>query len=72
MAGLALSVSVAALSNAGRRDCNEDAFGYWLGADTLVAALCDGAGGHGGGHSCGGHSCGGHGCGGHGCGGGGH
>ena len=49
MAGLALTVSVAALSRIGRRECNEDAFGYWLGADSLVAALCDGAGGHGGG-----------------------
>ena len=49
MARRALTVSVAALSQTGRRDCNEDAFGYWLGADSLVAALCDGAGGHGGG-----------------------
>ncbi|WP_218511615.1 PP2C family serine/threonine-protein phosphatase [Variovorax sp. dw_308] len=49
MAAGALSVSLAALSEVGRRDCNEDAFGYWLGADSLVAALCDGAGGHGGG-----------------------
>ena len=49
MAQRALTVSVAALSRIGRRECNEDAFGYWLGADALVAALCDGAGGHGGG-----------------------
>ncbi|WP_213955937.1 protein phosphatase 2C domain-containing protein [Variovorax sp. dw_954] len=49
MAAGALSVSLAALSEVGRRERNEDAFGYWLGADSLVAALCDGAGGHGGG-----------------------
>jgi serine/threonine protein phosphatase PrpC len=49
MAQRALTVSVAALSQTGRRGCNEDAFGYWQGADSLVAALCDGAGGHGGG-----------------------
>ncbi|MEJ8822017.1 protein phosphatase 2C domain-containing protein [Variovorax humicola] len=51
MAGRALSVSLAALSETGRRECNEDAFGYWEGADSLVAALCDGAGGHGGGQT---------------------
>lgn len=49
MAQRALSVSLAALSRAGRRECNEDAFGYWEGAGSLVAVLCDGAGGHGGG-----------------------
>lgn len=49
MAGRALSVSLAALSQTGRRECNEDAFGYWEGAGSLVAVLCDGAGGHGGG-----------------------
>jgi serine/threonine protein phosphatase PrpC len=49
MSKLALTVSVAALSQTGRRECNEDAFGYWKGAEALVAALCDGAGGHGGG-----------------------
>ena len=51
MAGRALSVSLAALSQTGRRDCNEDAFGYWEGAGSLVAVLCDGAGGHGGGQA---------------------
>ncbi|MDM0115679.1 protein phosphatase 2C domain-containing protein [Variovorax sp. J22R133] len=51
MAGRALSVSLAALSQIGQRERNEDAFGYWEGAGTLVAALCDGAGGHGGGQS---------------------
>ncbi|MEJ8853285.1 PP2C family serine/threonine-protein phosphatase [Variovorax robiniae] len=49
MAAGALSVSLGALSQVGRRECNEDAFGYWLGPGSLVAALCDGAGGHGGG-----------------------
>jgi serine/threonine protein phosphatase PrpC len=51
MAGRALSVSLAALSRTGERACNEDAFGYWEGAGTLVAVLCDGAGGHGGGQA---------------------
>jgi serine/threonine protein phosphatase PrpC len=51
MAKRALNVSVAALSQTGRRACNEDAFGYWQGPDCLVAALCDGAGGHGGGQT---------------------
>ena len=51
MAGRALTVSLAALSQAGRRECNEDAFGYWEGSDALVAVLCDGAGGHGGGQA---------------------
>ena len=32
MTGRALTVSIAALSHAGRRECNEDAFGYWEGA----------------------------------------
>ncbi|HSW18895.1 MAG TPA: protein phosphatase 2C domain-containing protein [Ramlibacter sp.] len=49
MAGRAIAVTVAALSQAGRREPNEDAFGYWEGAGCLVAVLCDGAGGHGGG-----------------------
>ena len=47
----ALTVSLAALSQTGRRECNEDAFGYWEGAGSLVAVLCDGAGGHGGGQT---------------------
>ncbi|VTU24205.1 Serine/threonine phosphatase stp [Variovorax sp. PBL-H6] len=51
MAGRALSVSLAALSQTGQRECNEDAFGYWEGAGSLVAVLCDGAGGHGGGQT---------------------
>lgn len=51
MAERALSVSLVALSQPGRRECNEDAFGYWEGAGCLVAALCDGAGGHGGGQA---------------------
>jgi serine/threonine protein phosphatase PrpC len=51
MTGRALSVSLAALSQTGRREHNEDAFGYWQGADSLVAVLCDGAGGHGGGQT---------------------
>jgi len=51
MAGRALSVSLAALSQTGQREANEDAFGYWEGAGALVAALCDGAGGHGGGQA---------------------
>ena len=49
MAERALTVSLAALSQTGRRECNEDAFGYWEGAGCVVAVLCDGAGGHGGG-----------------------
>jgi PPM family protein phosphatase len=51
MAGRALTVSLAALSQAGQRECNEDAFGYWEGSGFLVAVLCDGAGGHGGGQA---------------------
>ena len=51
MAGRALTVSLASLSQTGRRECNEDAFGYWEGAGSLVAVLCDGAGGHGGGQA---------------------
>ena len=51
MAERALTVSLAALSQIGRRECNEDAFGYWEGAGRLVAVLCDGAGGHGGGQA---------------------
>jgi serine/threonine protein phosphatase PrpC len=51
MAGGPLTVSLAALSETGQRACNEDAFGYWQGAGTLVAVLCDGAGGHGGGQA---------------------
>src|SRR6187549_785882 len=51
MAQRALSVSFAALSQTGRRQCNEDAFGYWEGAGCLIAVLCDGAGGHGGGQT---------------------
>ena len=49
MADAAMSVSVAALSEIGARTSNEDAFGYWHGSGVLVAVLCDGAGGHGGG-----------------------
>jgi PPM family protein phosphatase len=51
MAERALTVSLAALSQTGRRQCNEDAFGFWEGAGSLVAVLCDGAGGHGGGQA---------------------
>ena len=51
MAERALTVSLAALSQTGRRECNEDAFGYWEGAGCVVAVLCDGAGGHGGGQA---------------------
>ena len=51
MARPALTVSLAALSRPGQRECNEDAFGYWEGAEGLVAVLCDGAGGHGGGQA---------------------
>lgn len=51
MAGRELTVSLAALSQTGRRECNEDAFGYWEGAGSVVAVLCDGAGGHGGGQA---------------------
>jgi serine/threonine protein phosphatase PrpC len=47
----ALTISLAGLSRAGRRECNEDAFGYWEGSGSLVAVLCDGAGGHGGGQA---------------------
>jgi PPM family protein phosphatase len=46
-----LTVSLAAVSQTGRRECNEDAFGYWESTDSLVAVLCDGAGGHGGGQT---------------------
>ncbi|HSV46131.1 MAG TPA: protein phosphatase 2C domain-containing protein [Ramlibacter sp.] len=49
MAQRALTVSLGALSQTGRRQGNEDAFGYWEGAGCVVAVLCDGAGGHGGG-----------------------
>lgn len=51
MADAALTVSLAALSQTGARACNEDAFGYWQGSGTLIAVLCDGAGGHGGGQA---------------------
>jgi PPM family protein phosphatase len=51
MAQRALTVSLAALSQTGRRECNEDAFGYWEGGGCVVAVLCDGAGGHGGGQA---------------------
>lgn len=51
MADAALNVSLAALSQTGARACNEDAFGYWQGSGTLIAVLCDGAGGHGGGQT---------------------
>lgn len=51
MTGRALIVSLAALSQTGRRQCNEDAFGYWEGGGCVVAVLCDGAGGHGGGQA---------------------
>jgi serine/threonine protein phosphatase PrpC len=45
----ALTVSLAALSRTGRREYNEDALGWWEGAASVIAVLCDGAGGHGGG-----------------------
>lgn len=51
MATRALTTSVVALSQIGRRERNEDACGYWEGAGSLVAVLCDGAGGHGGGQA---------------------
>ncbi|AMO22644.1 protein phosphatase 2C domain-containing protein [Ramlibacter solisilvae] len=51
MDGRALTVSLAALSRPGRRECNEDAYGYWEGAGALVAVLCDGVGGQGGGQA---------------------
>lgn len=49
MAERALTASIAALSRTGQRPRNEDACGYWEAAGSLVAVLCDGAGGHGGG-----------------------
>jgi serine/threonine protein phosphatase PrpC len=49
MSARAATVSLAAVSQPGMRACNEDAFGYWEGGGFLVAVLCDGAGGHGGG-----------------------
>lgn len=51
MADTALTVSFAALSRTGARASNEDAFGYWQGSGTVIAVLCDGAGGHGGGQA---------------------
>jgi serine/threonine protein phosphatase PrpC len=51
VADRALTVSLAALSKTGQRESNEDAFGYWVGSGFLVAVLCDGAGGHGGGQT---------------------
>jgi serine/threonine protein phosphatase PrpC len=45
----ALTVSFASLSRTGQRECNEDALGWWEGDASVVAVLCDGAGGHGGG-----------------------
>lgn len=51
MSARAFTVALAALSQTGRREHNEDAFGYWEGADTVAAVLCDGAGGHGGGQA---------------------
>lgn len=51
MAGRALTASLMALSQPGRRERNEDACGWWEGAGSLVAVLCDGAGGHGGGQA---------------------
>ena len=47
----ALSVTLAALSRTGRREYNEDALGWWEGAASVIAVLCDGAGGHGGGRA---------------------
>lgn len=51
MSPRALAVSVAALSRTGRRTYNEDALGWWEGAASIAAVLCDGAGGHGGGRT---------------------
>lgn len=51
MAGPALTLSLMALSQVGCRERNEDACGWWEGAGSLVAVLCDGAGGHGGGQA---------------------
>lgn len=44
-----LALQVAILSEAGGRRYNEDACGHWHNDTALVAVLCDGAGGHGGG-----------------------
>jgi serine/threonine protein phosphatase PrpC len=44
-----LGFQVALLSEAGGRRYNEDACGHWHSERDLVAVLCDGAGGHGGG-----------------------
>jgi serine/threonine protein phosphatase PrpC len=51
MSPRALSVTLAALSRPGRREHNEDALGWWEGASSVIAVLCDGAGGHGGGRA---------------------
>lgn len=44
-----LALDVAILSERGGRPHNEDACGHWHSQRDLVAVLCDGAGGHGGG-----------------------
>ena len=44
-----LTIEVALFSEAGGRRYNEDACGHWHSGRDLVAVLCDGAGGHGGG-----------------------
>lgn len=44
-----LALEIAILSEAGGRRYNEDACGHWHSERDLVAVLCDGAGGHGGG-----------------------
>lgn len=44
-----LALEIALLSEAGGRRYNEDACGHWHSERDLVAVLCDGAGGHGGG-----------------------
>ena len=51
MTRTALTVSFASLSRTGQRECNEDALGWWEGDASIVAVLCDGAGGHGGGQA---------------------
>jgi serine/threonine protein phosphatase PrpC len=51
MSPRAWTVTLAGLSRTGRREHNEDALGWWEGAASVVAVLCDGAGGHGGGRA---------------------
>ncbi len=44
-----MQLEVSVLSDAGGREPNEDAYGFWSGGGSSICAVSDGAGGHGGG-----------------------